>query len=980
MRPRQAENGVGGRSGDFNESKPRAASENNSVKDQKLLSGLIFSFGVLLFLALVSYKSEDALYLNLSLAETFGLLTGDAAALAKTSEIGNWLGVFGAFVSDFLYNRAFGYAVFFSCVFIILIAVDLFNKGVVSKKLRKGALLYSIFTILISSAFGAFGRMTWTPELASELSGDAGRAIAAAFSAIFGSFGAMFIFILGMSVAFVAGFKIDLKSYFSKLDGFGRKRIPLEGLWTITKRFGAGLYDKVERAVTQEPSEKNGDKKKSEKQTAKDGETKKPEFSTKPVKPAFVYGKRPDEPARLIKKSLRGKTPANGETDLSSKPQAKTEDPVEAPSIDAPPQDEAIIEDALIVEESVEANDNIEKDIPENINTEDIAEAPVEEDIEEDDKADAQNFDDSEEDEDETISDIEKDAPEDESPAEDASIEEDVADEEESEDIDDESEEADDIIDEEDQEEIIEEKPAAAPIATPAPKPAKTVEIDEKLMPEALYDEEIGYVKPTLDLLEFEESEEEIDEAELEMNARILTEKLESFKITIENMRVTPGPVVTQYEFVPGAGIKISKIESLADDLAMALKARGIRIIAPIPGKGTVGVEIPNQNPSMVRFGDVAASEEFSSSKMKLPLALGKTISGEVYLTDLSKTPHLLIAGATGSGKSVGINTLIASLLYRMHPRDLKFVIIDPKKVELQQYSRLIDHFIAKCPDLNDTIITNPVDAVHALKSTVVEMERRYDTLASVGQRNIKDYNKKAVAGAFKDSDEKLHRPMPYIVVIIDELADLMLTAGKEIEEPIARLAQMARAVGIHLVIATQRPSVDVITGVIKANFPARMAYLVAQKVDSRTILDMSGAEQLLGNGDMLYLANGSPKPIRIQNSFISTDEVEEICDFISEQAGFSEPYALPSLTEKKSGAGSYAADDRDVLFEEAARLIVRQQQGSVSLIQRRLKVGYARAGRIVDELEDAGVVGPFDGSKARQVLVESEADLEAII
>ncbi len=496
----------------------------------------------------------------------------------------------------------------------------------------------------------------------------------------------------------------------------------------------------------------------------------------------------------------------------------------------------------------------------------------------------------------------------------------------------------------------------------------------------AIHDEEIDYEPPTITLLDRRPEEGKVSDDELKNNARILQEKLETFKIFIEDLTVTPGPVVTQYEFVPAAGIKISRIESLSDDLAMALKAKGIRIIAPIPGKGTVGIEIPNLNPSVVRFSHVVNTNKFYESTAKLPIALGKTISGEVLITDLTKSPHLMIAGSTGSGKSVGINTIINSLLYRMKPSDLKFVIVDPKKVELQQYSRLRHHFLAISPDIDDSIITNPADAVAVLKSVVIEMENRYNILARVGQRNIADYNDKVKAGVYKTIKDFDHRPMPYIVVIIDELADLMLTAGKEVEEPIIRLAQMARAIGIHLIIATQRPSVDVITGIIKANFPARIAYLVASKVDSRTILDVSGAEQLLGNGDMLFLPGGSPKPLRIQNAFISTDEVDNICNFIGKQDGYSQPYLLPSLQDEKTGAGALSADERDPLFEDSARLVINHQQASVSLIQRRMKVGYARAGRIIDELEDAGIVGPNEGSKARIVLYESQADLERIL
>lgn len=497
-------------------------------------------------------------------------------------------------------------------------------------------------------------------------------------------------------------------------------------------------------------------------------------------------------------------------------------------------------------------------------------------------------------------------------------------------------------------------------------------------------DEEIDYKPPTLDSLsQINENVQPVDKEELKRNARTLQEKLETFKIYIENLEVTPGPVVTQYEFVPAPGIKISQIENLTDDIALALKAKGIRIIAPVPGKGTVGIEIPNHNPSVVLFSSIIRSPKFHDSEFSLPLALGKTISGEVYCADLAKMPHLLIAGSTGSGKSVGINTLVMSLIYKMHPKDLKFVFIDPKKVEMSFYGLLHNHFLAVCPDLDETIITTPQNAVLVLQSIITEMERRYDILASVGQKNIKDYNTKVKEGKFRDTTNHAHRAMPYIVLVIDELADLMMTAAREVEEPITRLAQLARAVGIHLIVATQRPSVDVITGIIKANFPARIAYQVAQKVDSRTIIDMYGADQLLGNGDMLFLPGGFPKPLRIQNSYISTDEVEAICQFIGNQHGYTDPYLLPSVTSKNSGSKGGGGGDtsgRDDLFEEAARLIVRHQQGSVSLIQRRLKVGYSRAGRLMDELEAAGIVGPFDGSKARAVLLESEMELEAIL
>jgi S-DNA-T family DNA segregation ATPase FtsK/SpoIIIE len=495
-----------------------------------------------------------------------------------------------------------------------------------------------------------------------------------------------------------------------------------------------------------------------------------------------------------------------------------------------------------------------------------------------------------------------------------------------------------------------------------------------------IQDEEISYEPPTLDLLtQQNEHVINVDDEELKENARLLQEKLRTFKIEINDLQVTPGPVVTQYEFVPAAGIKISQIENLSDDIALALKARGIRIIAPVPGRGTVAIEIPNHNPSMVLFSSIIKSSKFHDVEQRLPLALGKTISGEVYCADLAKMPHLLIAGSTGAGKSVGINTVICSLLYKMHPRDLKFVIIDPKRVEMTYYGLMRNHFLALSPDVDEQIITLPQNAVAVLKSLCNEMMNRYDILAKVGQRNIVDYNTKLAEGKFKESELELKK-LPYIVCVIDELADLMLTAGKEVEEPIIRLAQLARAVGIHMIIATQRPSVDVITGLIKANFPARISYQVASKIDSRTIIDGTGADQLLGNGDMLYLPGGAPKPVRIQNSFLSTDEVENICRHIENQQGYSTPYMLPTAIDKSAGLYGGGSDSRDELFPDAARIVVRHQQGSTSLLQRYLKVGYARAARIMDELESAGIVGAPNGSKGREVMLDSEMELEAYL
>lgn len=496
-----------------------------------------------------------------------------------------------------------------------------------------------------------------------------------------------------------------------------------------------------------------------------------------------------------------------------------------------------------------------------------------------------------------------------------------------------------------------------------------------------IHDEEIDYTAPKLSYLLPDFKQNTVNEAELEMNARILQEKLETFKITIENLTVTPGPVVTQYEFIPSDGIKISKIQGLENDMAMALKAKGIRIIAPVPGRGTVGIEIPNNERQMIRFTALVQSQEFQNTNCYLPLALGKDVSGKVVIADLAKMPHLLIAGTTGSGKSVGINTIILSLIYKKHPSELKFIIVDPKKVELQQYSGLSQHFMASSPDIRDTIITNSSDAVMILKSAVLEMEQRYDLLASVGQRNLFDYNVKVEKGELKQKGDIVYKKLPFIVVIIDELADLMLTASKEIEEPIVRLAQMARAVGIHLILATQRPSVKVITGLIKANFPARIAYTVKSNMDSRVILDYSGAERLLGYGDMLFMSTEFKEPLRIQNSFLTTEEVETVCEHIAEQVGYSQPYMLPSTYQNNDlEASDFDFANRDELFEDAARFFIQQGTASTSILQRKFRIGYARAGKLVDELEAAGVIGPANGSKPRLVLFDSASDLERIL
>ncbi len=505
-------------------------------------------------------------------------------------------------------------------------------------------------------------------------------------------------------------------------------------------------------------------------------------------------------------------------------------------------------------------------------------------------------------------------------------------------------------------------------VAAAAPSSGEAIESEN-------IDEEIEYDPPSHDLLDVSVEVDKVSDEELRANADLLRSKLEVFDIQIESVSVIPGPVVTLYELVPAEGVKISRITSLSDDLALALQARGIRIIAPIPGKGAVGVEIPNKKPQMVKFRSIVSSPKFKDMRFNLPLAMGKTTTGEVVIDDLSRMPHLLIAGATGSGKSVGINTIMMSMIYKLHPSEIKFVIIDPKKIELSLYRKLSRHFLAVSPDVPEEIITESSNAVLALKCAEAEMDKRYNILAKAGVRNIQDYNKRLADGKLNDTEDTKFTRLPYIVIFIDELADLMLTAAREVEDPITRLAQLARAVGIHLVLATQRPSVDVITGLIKANFPARIAYQVASRIDSRTILDQNGAEQLLGNGDMLYLAAGSSKPERIQNSFLSTEEVERVVDHIANQQGYSRPYQLPSVLNRKKNGGGLASEF-DEMFEEAAILVVRHQQASTSFLQRRLKLGYGRAARVIDELESAGIIGPFEGSKGREVLLENEEAL----
>ena len=485
------------------------------------------------------------------------------------------------------------------------------------------------------------------------------------------------------------------------------------------------------------------------------------------------------------------------------------------------------------------------------------------------------------------------------------------------------------------------------------------------------------FIFPTLSLLkDYGDGSITINQEELEANKTKIVDTLKNYKIEIAQIKANIGPTVTLYEIVPEAGIRISKIKNLEDDIALSLAALGIRIIAPIPGKGTIGIEVPNQNPSIVSMRSIIASKKFQAAEMELPIAIGKTISNETFVVDLAKMPHLLMAGATGQGKSVGLNAVLTSLLYKKHPAEVKFVLVDPKKVELNIYNKIERHYLAKIPDSEDAIITDNTKVIHTLNSLCIEMDNRYELLKNGMCRNIKEYNNKFKARKLNPDDG--HAFLPYIILVVDEFADLIMTAGKEVETPIARLAQLARAIGIHLIIATQRPSVNVITGLIKANFPARIAFRVTSKIDSRTILDSGGADQLIGRGDMLYTQGNDLT--RIQCAFVDTPEIERIVEYIGGQKAYAQAHLLPEFIGEETKGLDIDINDRDVLFQEAAEVIVTAQQGSASLLQRKLKLGYNRAGRIIDQMEAAGIVGPFEGSKARQVLVPDLNSLEQLL
>lgn len=950
-----------------------------AAKKLRIFSVLLLLFSVLLFLALFSYTPRDEANTEVTISEIMGLFKGDDIIQAKAETTQNLLGLFGAIISHFLYNNTFGYSILILPIFLSIWAIQLIKNYHITDRLLKNTLYTFLLAVWFSCLMGSLQLTDFFASIPKEWSGLIGQFIASIISSLLGAIGSILLFITCIGFALVFGFNITIDT--------------LKQYYSSSMTFINNQLDKIIDFNNKIFVKTNADSTKKDAEYGNINSETNIEDIEEETKETFIPDDDYEEAARIIRRNvnieisddprmvqssiLRSSSIPNYNNfsqNISDSENLINQDQEESNKL-SELKFEPIIEEIIDNHKSYQlddlVNDNLDNndldnsfDNNKNENYSYNAINNIDEELITQLNNDEININNNIENEAELNKELASNKP----------IEEEL--------VETEYEVVSEINSGINHISTISNTPINNNISFGLPNNSEVHTNFEPLFPlsTAIHDEELEYSSPQLEFLVDESNQSVVDDEELKNNARILQEKLETFKIYIENLTVTPGPVVTQYEFIPAAGIKISKIEALADDISMALKAKGIRIIAPIPGKGTVGIEIPNQNPSIVRFSSIVSSPQFNKSNHKLPLALGKTIVGDVFCADLSKMPHLLVAGSTGSGKSVGINTIIVSLLYKMHPSELKFVIIDPKKVELNLYAELRNHFLAVSPDIKDTIITKPEDAVTVLKSLCAEMDQRYDLLAKVGQRNIFEYNKKVKDGKLENDPEYNHRAMPFIVVIIDELADLMLTAAKEVEVPITRLAQLARAVGIHLVVATQRPSVDVITGIIKANFPARMAYLVASKIDSRTILDVSGADQLLGNGDMLFLPGGSPKPLRIQNAFISTDEIERICQHIGNQIGYSEPYYLPSLKENDPSISSYSKDDRDALFEEAAKIVIHLQQGSVSLIQRRLKVGYARAGRIVDELEAAGVLGPFDGSKARQVLLDSESDLEAIL
>ncbi|MBK6292482.1 MAG: DNA translocase FtsK [Ignavibacteria bacterium] len=911
--------------------------EHDRIRRFKIVSVLIGLLAILMLIALVSYTQRDEANAQLTMRDMIGVIRGDDALRVRFETTYNWLGLLGAVVAHWMYTSTVGIWSIAIPVLMLFWAWDLFRFQRITPLLTRRSIATFSVIVTLSAFLGTMQLVELTNWLPRESCGAIGQFLAGVTTQFIGRVGSAIVWIVALGFVSVFGFEIDLSSLGLKTKGLLGK---IE--WRRSNRNNSSLDSARDDGYDENDGYDLEDEDENEVETEP---TIVPPIRRRIQRPVLDVDDVDEEPATILPRpkpeTLRTESsiPAEGKQLSSSvkilRP-TKNDAPREVPPEPSPADEEP---------PSVDLTD-LQKRLQELHPKKDISL------FEESDGSLDSARDDA------SLDSARDDASLDPPFGRTGSALDDTP-------LDSARDDVSSIV--------------KRPLVVTVQDTLFPVEPEMQLSNATLYDEEIAYKPPTIGLLVDVKDEAAVDDKELEANARTLQEKLETFRVRIENLTVTPGPVVTQYEFVPASGIKVSQIESLADDIALALKAQGVRIIAPIPGKGTVGIEIPNQHPSIVRFSSIIKSPKYHNPDIKLPLAMGKTVIGEVFCADLTKMPHLLIAGATGKGKSVGINTIIASLLYRMHPRDLKFVIIDPKRVEMNLYAALRDHFLAISPDIDETIVTSPQNAVTVLKALVEEMQQRFSILAAAGQRNISDYNQKVRDGKIKDKGGIRHRPMPFIVVIIDELADLMMTASKEVEEPICRLAQLARAVGIHCIVATQRPSVDVVTGLIKANFPARIAYQCSSRIDSRTILDGTGAEHLIGNGDMLFAPGNTPIPIRMQNAFISTEETEALCEWIGGQKGYSTPYMLPSVNKRGGGMGG-GSSDRDALFEDAARIFIQLQQASTSTLQRRLKVGYARAARIVDELEMAGIVGPPDGSRGRPVLLQSESELEAYL
>ena len=921
--------------------------EHNRLRRFKIIAILLGITGVLLLIALVSYTAKDEANAQLTLKDMVGVIRGDETLRLKFDTTYNWLGLLGAVVAHWMFTSTIGIWSVVLPVLMMFWAYDVFRVQRITPLVARRSIVTIGCGVSVAAVLGTLQPLEWFQWLPRESCGAIGQFLVGVTSQFIGRIGSTIVWLSTLTFVSIVGFEINVSGLRAR---FGTFLAGFEGL-DLRSMFSNNANasdDDQDAELAHEVDADQGDDAPDTDVPAIKRQTTLGQRIQRPILDAATFDE--EEPASVLPRvPLVKPEPAPDGIPIEGR-QLSSSVKILRPSKADVPRTEATIPppvrpqtSAPIEQPAVDISD-IQKKLQELHPKREIALHDVEPDP--------------------TIAPV--------LPG--VHIE--------SIDAIDEIDKASESVDRH-----TETTPLRVPSSVSIQKPL-TVTVQDTLFPvepeiqlsnRTLYDEEIAYKPPPGSLLVEVKDEAAVDDKELEANARTLQEKLETFRVRIENLTVTPGPVVTQYEFVPASGIKVSQIASLSDDIALALKAQGVRIIAPIPGKGTVGIEIPNNNPSIIRFSSIIKSPKYHNPEIKLPLAMGKTVIGEVFCADLTKMPHLLIAGATGKGKSVGINTIIASLLYRMHPRDLKFVIIDPKRVEMTLYTALRNHYLAVSPDINESIVTSPQNAVIVLKALVEEMQQRFSVLAAAGQRNISDYNQKVRDGKIKDKGGIIHRPMPFIVVIIDELADLMMTASKEVEEPICRLAQLARAVGIHCIVATQRPSVDVVTGLIKANFPARIAYQVASRIDSRTILDGTGAEHLIGNGDMLFAPGNTPMPIRMQNAFISTEEVEAICEWIGGQEGYSTPYMLPSVNKRGVGGGS-SDGDRDVLFEDAARIFIQLQQASTSTLQRRLKIGYARAARIVDELEMTGIVGPPDGSRGRPVLLQSESELEAYL